>query len=109
VTSGDDWDAEQRAGLHQRVENDHVFHPASASSADRYRGIRGHAQELAHHLIDVVPPGRELSNALTRLEEVVFHANAGIARSQPAVPESDGALSDAYRRLADDYEQKAGS
>ncbi len=43
--------------------------------------IRGHAQEYALSLLDICPESRELSVALTKLEEVVFWANAAIARN----------------------------
>jgi hypothetical protein len=35
---------------------------------------------LAQMLVAYVPEGRELSQALSALELVMFHANAGIAR-----------------------------
>lgn len=48
--------------------------------------IREKAKELALLIADTVPAGREQSTALTRLEEAVMHANAGIARQYPAEP-----------------------
>lgn len=75
----------ERDQLHARVERDHTFHPVAGDAQRRsYEAVRARARELAHFLIDTVPGGRELSTSLTRLEEVVFHANAGIARGGPS-------------------------
>lgn len=45
---------------------------------------RGRCQDLALWIISVVPPGREQALALTQLEQVMFDANAGIARPVPS-------------------------
>ena len=42
--------------------------------------IRERAGELAHLIVDTTPESREQSVALTKLDEVVFWANAAIAR-----------------------------
>lgn len=39
---------------------------------------------FVHFVLYKVPDGRERATALTRLEEAVMHANAGIARQYPA-------------------------
>lgn len=72
----------RRRELHQRIDNDFVYHrPPNAAVAARYDRVREHARAFAHLLVDTCPPSRELSSALTKLEECVMHANAGIARS----------------------------
>lgn len=64
-----------------RVDNDFVYHSPKEGQQEIYASLRAKAKELAYMIVDVVPAGREQSSALTRLEEAVFHANAGIARS----------------------------
>lgn len=67
-------------GLVERIENDFVYHPPKPGQQEKYVALREKAKELAHLICNTVPSGREQSSALTRLEEAVFHANAGIAR-----------------------------
>lgn len=71
--------------IRKRIENDFTYHRPPASVADHFVAIRDKARELAHIIVELTPPGREQSSALTRLEEAVMHANAGIARQYPAV------------------------
>jgi hypothetical protein len=66
--------------LRERVESDFTYHPPRPGQPELYTFVRDAAKQLAVLLIDAVPEGRELSTALTRLEECVMHANAGIAR-----------------------------
>lgn len=70
---------ESRAALHERIESDFRYHSPTPEQLPKYAEIRDTARELAHRLVDLVPPGRELSTALTKLEEAVMAANAGIA------------------------------
>lgn len=74
------------ADLHDRVENDLTLHPPkNPDIAAAMDGVRARFKDLAHDMIDAVPAGRELSTALTKIEEACFHAIAGIARNQDAV------------------------
>lgn len=45
-----------------------------------HEGVREHCLELANQLNELVPGGREIAISLQKLEEVMFWANAGIAR-----------------------------
>lgn len=72
------------AFLQSRIRNDFTYHKPPADRASDFVAIREKAKELALLIESRVPTGRELSSALTRLEEAVFHANAGIARQYPA-------------------------
>lgn len=73
-----------REALHERIENDFMYHPPrDEEMVMAYTDLRERFKALAHVLIDTVPPGRELSLALTKLEEAVMHANSGIARGSP--------------------------
>lgn len=56
--------------------------PSSEDVARKHDGIREMCGTLADFLIDLCPESRELSLALTKLDEVCMHANAAIARHQ---------------------------
>lgn len=71
--------------MNARIENDFKSHTVDDYDQKAMEGVRDVCKIVAHRLILVCPEGRELSSALTRLEEVMFHANAAIAR-KPATP-----------------------
>ena len=52
------------------------------NQTDRYTGIREMAKRFSLHLAGECPQSRELSLAITKLEEVMFWANASIARNE---------------------------
>lgn len=91
-----------REQLEERVRVDFTYHPpASADQVAVFDTIRRRARELATYLVERVPPGRELSRALSDLEDCVMHANAAVARhwpsiEQPAVAESLDAPEDGW-------------
>lgn len=68
--------------LKQRIANDFTYHPPQGDQLARYITLRTEARVLAELFATYVPEGRELSLALTNLEQAVFWANAGIARSE---------------------------
>lgn len=70
-----------RDELWRRAENDFMFHPADEVTGRVHDSIRTECHRTAAFLIDLCPVGRELSLALTKLEEAMFWANAAIARS----------------------------
>jgi hypothetical protein len=49
---------------------------------ERYGDIRDRGRDLAMHLLNQCPESRELSLAITKLEECVMWANAAIARNE---------------------------
>lgn len=63
-----------------RIINDFSYHQPDKLSSSRMEGVRDECLRLALLLKDWVPQGREQSLALTKLEEVMFWSNAGIAR-----------------------------
>jgi len=63
------------------LENNFSYHAPVGDQNERYIALRGQAKLLAYRFKDLVPEGRERSLALTKLEEAIFWANAGIARS----------------------------
>lgn len=74
--------------LHERLDHDLTNHPpADAEVVARFEAIRVEAKTLGHLLIDTCPPSRELSLALTALEQAVMYGVAAIARNQDRLPE----------------------
>lgn len=59
-----------------------VYHPPKENQPERYQRLRSSAGALAHAYVTNCPPSRELSLALTKLEEASFWANAAIARNE---------------------------
>lgn len=72
-----------------RIENDFAVHhcPPTSPATDKMATVREHLRQAALVVAELVPPGREQSVAITKLEEVMFWANAGIARQLPILPE----------------------
>lgn len=58
-----------------------TYHATKPEHIEHYPAIRNKAKELALLIGEKCPNGREKSLAITKLEEVVMWANAGIARS----------------------------
>ncbi len=63
------------------INNRFTYHAPTGAQPEQYDHIRSLARGVAHELHDLLPEGREKSLASTHLEEVVFWANASIARS----------------------------
>jgi hypothetical protein len=66
----------------QRLERTFIYHESKDDQQGRYDLLRGQTGLLAKSILSNVPPSRERSLALTKLEEVVMWANAGIARNE---------------------------
>jgi hypothetical protein len=64
------------------IENNFTYHPPKKGQLEKYNSVRKKAKELAELIEDTVPESREQSLAMTKLEEAVFWANAGIARNE---------------------------
>jgi hypothetical protein len=65
-----------------RLENNFTYHAPKGDQARRYEEIRDMGRSLAHLMTRRCPESRELSLALTKLEEAVMWANAAIARNE---------------------------
>ncbi len=75
---------ERKRHLLERIQSDFTYHtPTHELDIITMVNLRVAAGNLAHQMVSVCPLGRELSTALTKLEEAVMHANAGIARKPP--------------------------
>lgn len=59
-----------------------TYHVPKEGQPARYEQIRNEAKRMASLLLVQCPPSRERSLAMTKLEEVVFWANASIARNE---------------------------
>lgn len=65
-----------------RLDNDYVYHAPKDEQQERYVHIRETGKALAEVLCRNCPPSRELSVALTQLEQVIMEANSAIARNE---------------------------
>lgn len=65
-----------------RLDNNFTYHAPKGDQAERYEAIQAKAKELAAFFMEHCPPSRELSIALTHVEEAVYSANAAIARNE---------------------------
>ena len=68
--------------LLKRIENDFVYHAPFGDQTERYVELRNAAKDLAGLFVANAPESRELSLALTSLEESVMWVNAAIARNE---------------------------
>lgn len=61
--------------------NRFTYHAPTVGQPAVYEQLRGEALSLARSINDLIPDCREKSLAITNLEESIFWANAGLARS----------------------------
>ncbi len=66
--------------MSETIERNFTYHKPTEYKQQVYPKIRDKAKELAYLINDLVPDGREKSLAMTKLEEVVMWANAGVSR-----------------------------
>jgi hypothetical protein len=59
-----------------------TYHKPKGDQPERYLLMRQDAKRLAEWIVQYTPESREQALALTHLEEVVFWANAAIARRE---------------------------
>lgn len=63
----------------KQVEVSFTYHSPHGDQQERYVDLRDTAKALAIKILEMVPPGREQSTAITKLEETIMWANKGIA------------------------------
>lgn len=63
------------------LANRFTYHPPKPGQPEAYQVLRDQAHAFAKTIVANCPPSRELSLAITHLEETVFWANASIARN----------------------------
>jgi len=66
--------------MRDRNENNFTYHKPTEDMLPKFQKIRGDLKEVADYIADEVPPGREQSIAITKLEEAMMWANAAVAR-----------------------------
>jgi hypothetical protein len=64
------------------LENRFTYHPPKEGQPVKYEALRQKAKELAYLVDELCPNSKEKSLAITHVEEVVFWANAAIARNE---------------------------
>lgn len=64
------------------IEKRFTYHAPIGDQPVRYGLIRGAGKALAETLCKLCPPSRELSLALTNLEQAIMWANAAVARNE---------------------------
>ena len=69
----------------EELDDRFTYHKPSPAQQDYYSDIRVFAHDLADTVNKLVPHCREKSLAMTKIEEAVFWANAGIARHRGSV------------------------
>jgi hypothetical protein len=73
------YDVERTAA---QITNNFTYHAPKDDQIERYAKVRMGGRDLAFLLAKSCPPSRELSLAMTKLEEAVMWANAAIARNE---------------------------
>lgn len=78
-TERSEWRDERQCD--HRIENAFTYHAPKEGQPEQYARIREMGKDLAYLIKELVPDSREKSLAMTKLEEAVMWANAGIARN----------------------------
>lgn len=68
--------------MNNQIDNNYKSHNVDEVQAAQMNVIRLSCKELAERIEKHVPNSREKSLAFTNLEQVMFWANAGIARNK---------------------------
>jgi len=66
--------------MSETIEKNFKYHAPKEGQPEAYQIIRDSAKSLAYTIDRLCPGSRELSLAMTKLEECVMWANASIAR-----------------------------
>lgn len=72
------------------IENNFTYHAPHGDQATRYERLRAAAKALALEIHHLCPQSRERAVAITNLEQVMFWANAAVARNEPNAAAADG-------------------
>jgi len=70
--------------LHARIAWDFTNHTPAPDAIKAIEYLRARFEDLGHDVIRACPEGRELSLALTKMDESLRDAVAAIARAHPA-------------------------
>ncbi len=75
-----------QAAKRKQIETAFTYHAPKDDQPERYVALREKGKELALLMVDSCPESRELSLALTNLEQAIMWANASIARNETLAP-----------------------
>lgn len=64
----------------EQIDHNFRYHPPVGDGAARHQAVRNTLRLAAREIAALVPDGREKSTALTKCEEAMMWACAGIAR-----------------------------
>jgi len=64
------------------LRNRFTYHAPKDGQVEKYSLLRVNGLNLARLIVSEVPESREQALAMTKLEEAIFWANAGIARNE---------------------------
>lgn len=70
------------AKMRERLLNEFTYHTPRQDQSPRYAALRSMALTFATMVVELTPPSREQSLALTKIGETIMHANAAIARGE---------------------------
>lgn len=65
----------------QELHNRFSYHPPTGVKIEKHQLVRDRCFDLAVALDEILPDGRDKMLALTHLEQVMYSANASIARN----------------------------
>ena len=65
----------------KEIKHNFTHHSPSEDQIPIFQEMRSRGEQLAQYINIVVPDSREKSLALTKIEEAIMWANAGIARN----------------------------
>lgn len=74
-----------------KIEKAFTYHAPKGDQPERYVALREKGKELALLMAENCPTSRELSLALTNLEQAIMWANASIARNESLEEAGSGA------------------
>lgn len=72
--------APKSPGTLARIANDFASHDVNDETRRRMAVVRNELASVARKMVDLMPGGREQALVITKLEEAMFWANAGLAR-----------------------------
>ena len=65
----------------EEVRDRVIYHAPSPEGVKRHAALSGEFENMIHVILAIVPPGREQSIVITKLEEAKFWASAAVARN----------------------------
>jgi hypothetical protein len=77
--------------MNATIAHNFKYHPPTGSAVVSHERVRAKARELADMIDELLPinAGREKATAITKCEEAMMWACAGIARHSQEIPEAD--------------------